>query len=88
MINDFAFWEDSRWFCELKWRRSSFSWEEELVKQLLTVIALVVVTHANNSWVYRFNGGGMFNVKSHYMYLYRKFLLLPSLGQVGHHRML
>jgi hypothetical protein len=54
-----GFWEEGRWFWELKWRRNFFSWEEELVDQLLTLIDTVKVTRANDSWVYRFHNGGV-----------------------------
>ncbi|MCH84528.1 hypothetical protein A2U01_0005360 [Trifolium medium] len=52
------------------------------VKQFLELIDSVVVTHANDSLAYRFDSGGMYNVKSHYMHLYKKILPRPSLGRV------
>jgi hypothetical protein len=64
---------------EPKWRRNFFSWEEELVKQLLAL-----TDYANESWVYRFDSGGMYNVKSHYMYLYKKKNSSASFSRPGH----
>ncbi|CAJ2660747.1 unnamed protein product [Trifolium pratense] len=71
LIRDVGVWEADRWYWRLKWRRTFFNWEEELFKDLLRVIDVVLISKEEDSWSHV--NGGIYSASSNYSFLYQKF---------------
>jgi hypothetical protein len=80
MIRHMGSWVDGVWRWELNWRRNFFAWEEPLVYELENVINSVVITEAEDCWMWKPNGEDGFTVKSLYEYLQRTLLARSTLS--------
>jgi hypothetical protein len=56
LVSEMGCWENGVWRWELLWRRNFFVWEEELVDELMEVLALATITTLDDNWLW--NPGG------------------------------
>ncbi|GAU48412.1 hypothetical protein TSUD_99270 [Trifolium subterraneum] len=51
-IQEMGEWVSDRWIWHIKWRRIFFTWEEEMYRDLRSLIGRVVITKEPDSWSY------------------------------------
>ncbi|KAK2406893.1 beta-amyrin 11-oxidase [Trifolium repens] len=69
LVSEMGSWENGVWRWGLLWRRIFFVWEEELVDELMGVLALVTITTLEDRWSWNPGGEEGFTVKSTYVFL-------------------
>jgi hypothetical protein len=62
-------WENGTWKWVLEWRRQFFAWEEDLLQELLAVLACVLITDDNDRWIWKPGSEGVHTVRSTYIFL-------------------
>jgi hypothetical protein len=77
-IQEMGEWVNDKWIWHIKWRRTFFTWEEELYRHLLNLIEEAAITKEPDSWSYAY--GDTYMVSANYLYLYKKFLSSSTLG--------
>ncbi|KAK2435218.1 hypothetical protein QL285_020294 [Trifolium repens] len=68
-IKEMGVWSSGVWIWQLKWRRPFFVWEEEVYRDFLLLLEVVPISRDKPSWSYRLDTGGLFSVKSNYVFL-------------------
>jgi hypothetical protein len=53
-IQEMGEWVNDKWIWHIKWRRTFFTWEEELYRHLLNLIEEVAITKEPDSWSYAY----------------------------------
>jgi hypothetical protein len=69
LVSEAGRWENGTWVWELEWRRHFFVWEEELFHDLLAVLNNVIITEANDRWIWMPGSDGEHTVRSTYLFL-------------------
>jgi hypothetical protein len=80
VISDLGNWVNGEWLWNLRWHRNFFIWEEPLAIELGEVINNVVITEAEDRWVWTPNVDEGFSVKSLYMYLHSTLIPLNPIS--------
>ncbi|KAK2422417.1 hypothetical protein QL285_032952 [Trifolium repens] len=78
-VKDMGAWENDTWIWCLEWRRSFFTWEEELFVKLLEIIEPTPISKKDDVWACIF--GGPFTVSSLYLFLHNRFFSTSSFGE-------
>jgi hypothetical protein len=81
VITEVGSWREGMWRWDLRWRRSFFVWEEQLLHQLEAAINNVEIVDTDDTWVWNPDVDGGFSVKSLYVYLARELLPQNTLSQ-------
>jgi hypothetical protein len=78
-IKDMGEWVSGSWIWNLKWRRTFFSWEEDLFRELLRLLDVVPISRVS-PWSYRYGIDGRYSVKANYAFLSSLWALPTSLS--------
>jgi hypothetical protein len=69
LVCEMGRWDGGGWRWELEWRRRFFVWEEELLGELMGVLASFTISLGDDCWVWNPGLGDGFSVKSTYVFL-------------------
>jgi hypothetical protein len=73
-INQLGEWRNDEWVWKFKWRRRLFTWEDDLLAQLMELIGHANLSPLQDSWACAIGGDGEYAVKDGYCFLCIKFL--------------
>jgi hypothetical protein len=62
-------WANGVWCWELNWRRKPFVWEEDLINQLMLLVAKAEVGLGEDSWFPSIDDDGIYSVKADIYFL-------------------
>jgi hypothetical protein len=68
-VCDVGGWEFGEWRWNLVWRRNFFVWEEQLLQDLLNLLAVARMSNMDDRWIWNPGSEDVFSVKSAYVFL-------------------
>jgi hypothetical protein len=81
-VCDVGGWEFGEWRWNLVWRRNFFVWEEQLLQDLLNLLAVARMSNMDDRWICNPGSEDVFSVKSAYVFLDSLCYLRPPLSSL------